>query len=97
LVALPSGRNGAALNLAKETYMFIVEDQQTASDEIQENPKAPTHIAYQVREGKEGKNFWNRVGIAWAHKDGKGFSIQLDAVPLDGSISLRTAKEKKPE
>lgn len=54
--------------------------------------KAPTHIAYQVREGQQ-KGYWTRIGAAWAHKDGKGFSIQLDCVPLDGRISLRTASE----
>ena len=55
---------------------------------------APTHIAYQVRDSK-GKGFWTRIGAAWQHKDGKGFNIQLDCVPLDGSITLRIASDKK--
>lgn len=55
---------------------------------------APTHYAYQVREGKK-QSYWTRIGVAWAHKDGKGFSIQLDCVPLDGSISLRLPTEDK--
>ena len=55
---------------------------------------APTHVAYQVREGKD-KGFWTRIGVAWAHKDGKGFNVQLECVPLDGRISLRVASEKK--
>ena len=54
--------------------------------------KAPTHIAYQVREGQQ-KGYWTRIGAAWAHKDRKGFNIQLDGIPLDGRISLRTASE----
>lgn len=54
--------------------------------------KAPTHIAYQVRDGNQ-QNYWTRIGAAWAHKDGKGFAIQLDCVPLDGRISLRTASD----
>jgi hypothetical protein len=58
--------------------------------------KAPTHIAYQVRDGKEGeKSYWTRIGAAWQHKDGKGFNIQLQAVPLDGSIKLRVVSEEK--
>ena len=57
--------------------------------------KAPTHIAYQVREGSKDKSYWTRIGAAWAHKDGKGFSIQLECVPLDGKISLRLASESK--
>jgi hypothetical protein len=56
--------------------------------------KAPTHVAYHVREGKD-KGFWTRVGAAWQHKDGKGFNVQLDVVPLDGSIQLRVATDKK--
>lgn len=58
--------------------------------------KAPSHIAYQVRDGKEGKGFWTRIGAAWQHQsDGNGFNIQLEAVPLDGRIVLRVASEKK--
>lgn len=57
--------------------------------------KAPTHYAYQVREGKNDKSFWTRIGAAWQHKDGKGFNIQLQSVPLDGSIQLRLASEEK--
>ena len=56
--------------------------------------KAPTHIVYQVRDGGQ-KGFWTRMGVAWAHKDGKGFNIQLDVVPLDGRITIRVATEKK--
>ena len=58
--------------------------------------RAPTHIAYQVREGKEGeKSYWTRIGAAWQHKDGKGFNIQLHAAPFDGNIQLRVASDEK--
>ncbi len=58
--------------------------------------KAPTHVAYQVRDRGEGqKSFWTRIGAAWAHADGKGFNVQLEVVPLDGRVSLRVASEKK--
>jgi len=58
--------------------------------------RAPTHIAYHVRDTKDGsKGFWTRCGAAWQHKDGKGFNVQLEFVPLDGSIQLRVANEKK--
>jgi len=56
--------------------------------------KTPTHIAYQVSEGGQ-KGYWNRIGAAWANKDGKGFNIQLECVPLDGRITLRVASEPK--
>ena len=51
--------------------------------------KAPTLIAYHVRDGSQDKGFWTRIGAAWPHKDGKGFNVQLEVVPLDGRISLR--------
>lgn len=57
--------------------------------------KAPSHVAYQVRERDGKKGFWTRIGSAWAHADGKGFNIQLECVPLDGRITLRVASEKK--
>ena len=56
--------------------------------------KSPTHVAYQVREGKE-KGYFTRIGVAWPHKDGKGFNIQISAVPLDGKITLRVVSETK--
>ena len=65
----------------------------------QTNPKAtgksPSYIAYQVRDREGQKGFWTRIGAAFAHADGKGFTIQVDAVPLDGRTSLRVPTDKK--
>ena len=58
--------------------------------------KKPTHTAYHVRGGSDGKKgFWTRIGSAWVNSDGQGFNIQIDTVPLDGRITLRIASEKK--
>ena len=57
--------------------------------------KAPSHIAYQVRDREGKKSFWTRIGSAWQHADGKGFNVQLEAVPLDGRVTLRVASEHK--
>lgn len=57
--------------------------------------KAPTHIAYQVRDREGRKSFWTRIGSAWPHADGQGFNIQLEVVPLDGRVTLRVASDKK--
>ncbi len=65
------------------------------SNEPNANPKAPTHVAYHVRDREGGKAFWTRIGGAWPHADGKGFNIQLEVVPLDGRVTLRVATEKK--
>ncbi len=53
----------------------------------------PTLIAYQVNEvgeKEDKKSFWNRIGVAFSHADGKGFSLKLNAIPLDGRLVLRT-------
>ena len=60
------------------------------------NSKAPTHIAYHVRDREGGKGFWTRIGSAWPHADGNGFNVLLyGLVPLDGRITFRVASEKK--
>jgi len=59
------------------------------------NSKAPSHAAYLVRDREGKKSVWTRIGSAWAHADGKGFSLQLECVPLDGRITLRDIQEQK--
>jgi hypothetical protein len=39
------------------------------------------------REGQD--DFWLNVGLAFPHKDDKGFNIILQAFPLDGKIVCR--------
>lgn len=57
--------------------------------------RTPSHIAYQVRDREGKKGIWTRIGSAWAHADGNGFNIQIEAVPLDGRISLRVPTDNK--
>ena len=55
----------------------------------------PTLIAYSVKERGQGKrDFWMRVGAAWSfERNGRtGFTIQLDALPIDGRIVLAEPK-----
>ena len=53
----------------------------------QQERKKPALIAYSVKLN-EDQAIWTRIGAAWAHKKGAGFSIQLDALPLEGRIVL---------
>lgn len=62
------------------------------SDEDRVNK--PSHIAYQVSEREDGKAFFNRCGSAFKHKDGQGFNVVLDAVPVSGQVVLRTPQER---
>ena len=57
--------------------------------------KSPTHVVYQVRDREGGKGFFTRIGAAWPHRDGKGFNIQIESVPLDGRLTLRVITEAK--
>jgi hypothetical protein len=60
----------------------------------------PTSIAYHVTETTAGehrkkRSVWTPVGAAWLNKDGKGFSVVLDVVPLDGRFMLREPLERE--
>jgi hypothetical protein len=35
--------------------------------------------------GKTGKK-WTKIGVAFPHKEGTGFSIELKAFPIDGRL-----------
>lgn len=60
---------------------------------VNQQPKAPEFLAWHVTDKGE-KSFWNKVGAAWQHKDRKGFTLQLEVVPLGGRIVLRQPLEE---
>jgi hypothetical protein len=51
----------------------------------------PTHNVFSV-EGEGETAFWTKIGAAWAHDDGKGFSITLSCLPVNGRLTLREPK-----
>lgn len=58
--------------------------------------KKPSHNVYTVREGgQDGTDYWTKIGVAFAHSDGKGFSVVLEAIPVNGKITIRTAESKE--
>lgn len=56
------------------------------------NSNTPTHFnVYSVEEyetdgGK--KRSWLKVGVAFPHKEGPGFNLQLRALPVDGKLVM---------
>ena len=55
----------------------------------------PTLYAYAVKDrGRNRASIWTKIGAAWPHEKGNGFTIELDALPLDGRIVLT---EPKPD
>ncbi len=52
----------------------------------------PSYRAYTVIK-REGQNdFWVPIGAAFQHQDGDGFTVMLQALPLDGRVVLRLPK-----
>ena len=49
---------------------------------------------YTIVERVGGSPFWLRLGNAALHKDGKGFSVNLQALPVSGLIVVRQYDEE---
>lgn len=50
------------------------------------------------RPGKDGKTFWIRIGAAFPSRDGNGFNISLDALPIpdkDGKVWLQMKEPRQ--
>lgn len=51
-----------------------------------------------VREGKDGgKSWFTKVGTMWPAKSGDGFTIMLDANPIDGKLIVRVPLPKRDD
>lgn len=55
----------------------------------------PTHRVYAVTK-TGGMKFWREIGAAWLHKDGEGFGVKLELLPLapGAEIVIRKPLEK---
>jgi len=64
--------------------------------EAQRKLATPTHTAYVVPKGKDGKKtYWHEVGAVWVHNDGKGFDLVLhEGISVHGKIVCRQRKEQ---
>ncbi len=56
--------------------------------------RKPTHRLYQVL-GDGDAAIWKSIGAAWPNKDGKGFNVSCDAVPLQGRIVMRAIEPRR--
>ncbi len=50
--------------------------------------RQPGYRLYTVKSDEKAAR-WIDIGAAWATRDGKGFTLQLDALPTDGRIVMR--------
>jgi len=55
--------------------------------------KKPSHRAFVVT-GEPDNRYWTEIGAQWAHDDGQGFTLRLNALPVSGEIVLRVPKAK---
>jgi hypothetical protein len=59
--------------------------------------KRPTHRVYAVRKIGGDSSYWSEIGAAWINKDGKGFNLKLNLMPVgDADIVIREI-DAKPE
>jgi len=47
-----------------------------------------------TKDGEEKAN-WIRLGVAFENKDGKGFNLQLTAIPVSGKLVMRLHEPKQ--
>ncbi|MBB4858159.1 hypothetical protein HNO88_001478 [Novosphingobium chloroacetimidivorans] len=60
------------------------------------NQNRPSHRLFTVNgDGEQAR--WTDIGVAWATRDGKGFTLSLNALPLNGRVVMRVndSKEEK--
>ena len=56
----------------------------------------PAFVAWHVPDRENAK--WTRIGAAWHHKDYKGYTLQLDLLPVGtGRVVLRKFEPKQVE
>lgn len=67
---------------------------ETDQTQDQSTVTQPYLLGYTVRPAAAGgKSYWSKIAVAWAHKDGLGYNVQMDAVPVDGKLVLRAVPE----
>ena len=90
----PAARAASTRNTHQPEENQMNTNTQTRSTETPERMDAFTVREFEA--GGEKRREWTRIGVAFPHKDGKGFNVILQALPVDGRIELRLheAKEK---
>jgi hypothetical protein len=53
-------------------------------------------VAYTVSDAPKGKKgYWTRIGRLFAHEDGKGHDLLLNALPVNGRIVIRQEEPRE--
>lgn len=85
------------MNRAKKVIMWTTTLSWMATYETEHGSpprtRKPDMIVYSVRDTDEGKSYWNRVGVSFAHRDGRGSDLILESTPIDGRVTLREYRD----
>lgn len=63
------------------------------SEPHESSDRKPSHRLYQVIGDGETAN-WVAIGAAWPNRDGRGFNLTCDAIPLHGRMVLRSTEKE---
>lgn len=56
--------------------------------------RSPSHRVYTVK-GSDKHSRWVEIGAAWINADAQGFTIVLDALPIDGRLVVRVKTDNE--
>ena len=61
--------------------------------------KSPMYRVYSIVPRPKQEDFWLNIGVAFAHDDGQGFNIMLQALPVhgEGKIVMRVYDPSKDD
>ncbi len=58
--------------------------------------KQPALVAYAVEDAREGrKAYWTKIGRLFPQKDGKGYDLLLNALPINNRIVIRQEQPRE--
>jgi hypothetical protein len=71
------------------------------NDKATNTSTKPRHDVFVVDDWKDAegtdRSTWMRVGVAFPHKDSKGFNMELKAIPVSGKLVIREHEPKAKE
>lgn len=50
--------------------------------------RAKMKLVYVITEGRDGRKFWNKIGVAFENSDGSP-NVKLEALPVGGEMHIR--------
>ena len=90
-ILLKVSRQGTLFNLTQGDTLMIA--QTAASAATAEKSSTPRYDVFVVENYEDGagseKSSWTRLGVAFPHKDTKGFNVELRAIPVNGKLVIR--------